>query len=412
MRICNGLNTPTIENAKRKILTCQESRFILTTLGAIAGFFGTTEISALSMILWICLNSKEAWKKANRIIKVEDIVILSIGVLCLGYWSFNETSGGIDGLTRVEVVKSLLLIIFFTSITRLQKNKIVATANGLGVGLWLFGTTTLTGSLLTQEFQSARGAIYDIFTGSISAGSIYIGYLTSYALLIFFVTQCRMIWPALATTLLLAMHAQNRNCFITGSAILIYYAIDRANQIRIKQKSSKALYLRYVLSGVAVFVIALSFTIENVVAAKILNRFTDLSSDVRLNMNIAGYTLLLQGIIKNNFSDLLNTTAGIQMIFPGSPIDEPGWHSLVLDSTRANGWIGLTTSLVWFTSIIIFTIEAALNNSYRVLLAGILESLALIIIMPVALGSHHLLGSITLTTLIISREFLMRPSDN
>lgn len=380
---------------------------IALVLGLIIGLGGLNEWTGIGMAAFIGINSKQWARKIQSKYLSKDATIICLGLLCgIFWWLFNPSPVSASGITLNEILKVTIWICFTLTLTRTPPRTFYATLNGISYGILIYASTMLTGSLFNQDFQTARGLMYNYLTGNIDASSSITSYACCTSTLILLGTRNRVSFLSALVCIGLGAHTLNRAALIVGISSIICLAINSATlfaknrNIRIKSFSAMA-------------ALTLAIPISAFAITKIVNylditrRFQQLlSTEPRLYMYSAGYRGLIKAIIDrepNGINNIPNTL--IQMypnIAPSDlPLLVPGWHSLPLDSLRGAGIIGFILSIVWLSAISIaiayyFKRKDAIN-----VYIGIVQICILMTSMPVALGHYELLGALTLTTFLI-----------
>jgi hypothetical protein len=180
------------------------------------------------MLIWTLLQLR-IWHNKNELtqefnLTVRDGVALAIGILMLIYWSFPDPviPQSLVGLTLPEIAKAISWMLFapvylHTNMVNSGKQLMF----GIAIGLALYSTATLVGSLLNQPFQGGYGNIDNIFSGGLYAGSTEPGNVACGVLWLLFHPNKRCLRFAIAITLGHAIQAQNRTALLILASILI-----------------------------------------------------------------------------------------------------------------------------------------------------------------------------------------------
>ena len=380
-------------------------------LGLIIGIGGINEFTALGMTVWTAINWKNNWLEENQARKTwQDLVIISISILCILLFSFDK---GWDtrGLTITEFLKVVIWGTFSLTLIRSKSEKLFSVVKGVALGLWFYALMILCGSLIYQPFQSARGQMYNIINSRVDASSSITSYTCAYSTLILLGIKSRFALPASLTCIVLGLHSLNRISLLVGIIALAYLIGSMSKsliqQINLTKEHERNISTVVFVAG-ALTIAAIagknmvgSLSVMPIESINITARLQDIGSDPRYYLYNAGFKTLAQSMVDNDFEPLIEVNQAVSTIFPEWSHSEGGWHSLVLDSARGAGWIGLSTSLVWIAALGYSTVLAIKKAYGRYILLGIMQIFILLTSMPVALGHYELLGALTLTTLLI-----------
>jgi hypothetical protein len=396
-------------------LHSQEGNYLDFCLGTLIGIGGTNEYSAIGMIAWTAINWRINCAREKVCSNIwQSLIIACITTLCLCFYSFNEIPGDTSGLTTVEFLKVVIWGIFSLTLIRSEERKLYAVVNGVSLGLWFYTLMILSGSLIVQPFQSARGMMYNILSNELNASSSITSYTCANSALIFLGTKNWLALPTSLSCIVLGIHSLNRISLAVGASVIIYLSLSKAYAYskqaeqwgKLKGNTSITILL-VIISIIGLIVVrdaASGFVLSSINSVDIAARMQNIEDDPRYYLYSAGFRILGTSIAENNLALLLNTNEAVSSIYPdwSSRFSERGWHSLVLDSARGAGWIGLFMASAWLTGLGYSAIHAAVNRNSRYILMGTMQIFILLTSMPVALGHYELLGTLTLTTLLIS----------
>jgi hypothetical protein len=366
--------------------------------GFIIGAGGLNEWSAIAMVAWSSMNFKNAFLINKRVSNWQDFVIIAIGMLCIMFWSFNQIPGDTSGLTKTELIKSLIWVLFAMTCLRTKADKFILVTNGIAIGLFAYALLMTTGSIIHQPFQGARGQLYNIFSGQEDASSSITGYTISSAALILFATKNPMALPAAATGVVLGIQSLNRISMTTGTIIIMFIIVSFGIRAAFKTWLKTFYAITFVMALVGIGYAKFGHSLGSI---DIFSRFTELlTTEPRLFMYSAGYQALAESIGTGNLKALSEVNETIRIYYPSWGWTS-GWHSVPLDSAMGAGWVGLLLSLIWISGLAIATIRNQTRKTVRMTILGVSEILILLTSMPVALGHYELLGALSVTVLII-----------
>jgi hypothetical protein len=382
----------------------QLKNLISPITGFVTGVGGFNEWSIIGMATWTILHYAESWAKYSRRFYWQDIIIISISLLCVWQWSYNDPALSSDdsGLTVQEFIKICVWLVFGLTMVRAPRNAFYRTINGIALGIGLFALSSTIGALITQPFQGSRFAIFNIFTGRTDAGSTFIAYSCIASTLLLIITRSSMAWLGSIACITLGMQAVNRHSLFVGLIVACYLTTKFLSSLLFGSKEND--YRSHAIKTITFISIALLLTgasiylLSSHTTLDAIDRFADFrGSDARLDIYSTGYLLLGKSITTNSFEIMQNVN---QQVVGRSP---SWWHSLPLDSARSSGWLGLILSIIWICGILKGMIQASFDKG-KYILVGTLTLLTLLTSIPVGLGSYELLGSLTLTQAMISSD--------
>ena len=243
--------------------------------GLLIGAGGFSEWTVAGMLAWTLLQLR-VWHNKNKLTQefnftVRDGVALAIGILMLIYWSFPdpEIPQSIVGLTLPEIAKAVSWMLFapvylHTNMVNSGKKLML----GIAIGLALYSTATLAGSLLNQPFQGGYRNIYNIFSGGLDAGSTIPSYVACGVLLLLFRLNKGWLGFAIAITLGYAIQAQNQTALLILATVII--SCIYRNRVWFVNKFSKLKVL------ITIGIISLLSVLAAVSSFSIFKRFGDI----------------------------------------------------------------------------------------------------------------------------------------
>lgn len=346
------------------------------------------------MLIWTLLQLR-IWHNKNELtqefnLTVRDGVALAIGILMLIYWSFPDPviPQSLVGLTLQEIAKAISWMLFapvylHTNMVNSGKKLML----GIAIGLALYSTATLVGSLLNQPFQGGYGDIYNIFSGGLDAGSTEPGYVACGVLLLLFRLNKRWLGFAIAITLGYAIQAQNRTALLILATVIM--SCTYSNRAWFINKFSKLKVL------IAMGIISLLSVLASVSSFSIFKRFGDIFTAGRAETYIDGVNKLYLSYINLDPNILSQVEAGIT-------VNDKWWHNLALDSLRSGGFLGHILSLAWLIVLLLAALHWYQLRDLDGLLIALISFGLLSTSIPLGVSSYELISILSLTLLSLN----------
>ena len=379
-------------NCKKELFGSHSQRSLLC--GLLIGAGGFSEWTVAGMLVWTLLQLR-IWHNKNELTQefkftVRDGVTLAIGILMLIYWSFPDPviPQSLIGLTLPEIAKAISWMLFAP--IYLHTNMVNSGTKlmlGIAIGLALYSTATLVGSLLNQPFQGGYGNIYNIFSGGLDACSTEPGYVACGVLLILFRLNKRWLGFAIAITLGYAIHAQNRTALlILASVIMSCIYMNRAWFVN---KFSKIKVL------IVIGIISLLSVLASVSSFSIFKRFGDIFTSGRAETYSEGVNKLYLAYINLDPNILSQVETRIT-------VNDKWWHNLALDSLRSGGFLGHILSLAWLIVLLLAALHWYQLRDLDGLLIALISISLLSTSIPLGVSSYELISILSLTLLSLN----------
>ena len=326
-----------------------------------------------------------------------DLTVVSIGMLMLAYWQFQDPylPSTFSGLTLVEVGKAVAWWLFSLTFFRCgdQRDRKILLL-GVAAGLFTYAGATALGSLIHQGPGGGRGNIYNVWDGSNLAGSVICGYAASGALLIISRLKKRLFISAAILTAAVGLQSGARTPMLVFLCITVYFIAESA----INKRGGWGQYLRLAAitaSGLAVI------QKSGILEMTALSRFSKVAEPVgRTLLYPEGYRRLTRALIDNDPSTLGD---------PLSFASEQWWHHILLDSYRNAGLAGLVFAAAWAINLASTALTSLLSKDYLLTLISALSSFLLLTGLPLGTGSYELVSVLALTLLCNLRLSELQP---
>ena len=316
-----------------------------------------------------------------------DVTVISIGMLMLAYWQFQDPylPSTFSGLTLVEAGKAVAWWLFSLTFFRCGKpidRKILLL--GVAAGLFAYAGSTALGSLIHQGPGGGYGSIYNIFDGTNLASSVICGYAASGALLIVSRLKKRWFIPAAIVTTAVGLQSGARTPLLIVFSLVIYFgiAIQMRSTIDWREKMRAAILT------------ALSFGVivgSGMLTIPAISRFSRVGvPEGRGLIYPEGFRRLARALSQNNPSLLGD---------PRSFAPEHWWHNIILDSYRNAGLGGLAFAGIWAINLANTASKSLLSKDYLLTLISVLASFLLLTGLPLGTGSYEMISVLALTLL-------------
>ena len=327
-----------------------------------------------------------------------DLTVVSIGMLMLAYWQFQDPylPSTFSGLTLVEVGKALAWWLFSLTFFRCGEQRDRKTLLlGVAAGLFAYAGATALGSLIHQGPGGGYERIYNIYDGSNLASSVTCGYAASGALLIVSRLKKGLFIPAAIATSGVGLQSGARTPLLIAICLAIYYIIATLID------SQKNWRKRLTLAILAILSVAF-FTGSEMIHIPAISRFSRIAApEGRVLLYPEGLWRLTSALRHNNPSIL------------GDPVSlyirDQWWHNILLDSYRNAGIIGLVFALIWAINLASTSLIGLLSKDCLLTLISILTSFLLLTGLPLGTGSHELISALALTLLCNLKTSELRP---
>ena len=365
--------------------------------GLLIGAGGFNEISVAGMGIWALIQFDKK-KFLSGPPTFRDLTVISIGMLMLAYWQFQDPylPSTFNGLTLVEAGKAGAWWLFSLTFFRCSKprdRKILLL--GVAAGLFTYAGATALGSLIYQGPGGGYVQIYNIYDGSTLANSTTCGYAASGALLMATRLKKNLFIPAAITTVAVGLQSGARTPIAVALFLTCYYGITALIS------SQKNWRERFKTAILALLVISFSAG-SGMLRIPAISRLASIAKpEGRAILYPEGIWRLTSALRHGDPSILGNPTS--LYIF------EQWWHNILLDSYRNAGLAGLALATAWALNLASTSLIGLLSNDYLLTLISIATSFLLFTGLPLGTGAHELISVLALTLLCNLRVSELRP---